>query len=121
MLAPEHWWNCMPAPERGAILGIYGLIVPPVFVAPCVVVDAILLFMAVGESRRQTFRAMFGLVSVEGIPLPPPLDCETVFDPAIWQPIYEYLRDIGPAYVPCDCENLRQPGTQGGSWPDCWP
>lgn len=121
MLAVERWWDCMPTQERGAIVGLYGLIVPPVFAAPCVIVDVIVESMGVSDEREQAFRGMFQLVSQSGLPFPPPLDCQTVMTPAIWQPIYDYISANGTGFDLCRCENLRQPGQQGAAWPDCWP
>ena len=121
MLPVADWWHCHPPQEAGAIVGIYGLIVPPVYAAPCVIVDLIIEAMGVSDERELAFRTMMGLTSVSGLPFPPPLDCQTTFDPAIWKPIYEYLRDFGSEQRRCDCGALRQPGQQGGAWPDCWP
>lgn len=122
MQAPvSQWWHCMPAQERGAIVGIYGLIAPPVYVAPCIIVDLIIEAMGVSVERDNCFRGMFHLVSVTGLPFPPPLDCQTVLTPEIWEPIYNYLRDNGGDADQCLCGPLAQPGQQGGAWPECWP
>lgn len=121
-MAPvAQWWHCLPPQERGAIVGIYGLIAPPVYAAPCVVVDLIIEAMGVSDDREAAFRSMFQIECQSGLPFPPPLDCQCVFTPAVWTPIYEYIRDNGSGFDNCLCGPLAQPGQQGGAWPECWP
>lgn len=121
MQPPLAWWNCLPAPERGAIVGIAPLLQPPVWSTACAFVELAFTAAALSPSRQTAFCSIFHMVRVEGLPLPPPADCVYLFDAAIWEPILIYLDLAGSGYDMCLCDPLRQAGQQGGAWPTCWP
>lgn len=117
----SDWWDCVPSDERFVLNTLITAFDPPVFSTSCALVNIAATGVGLVGDRRLAFDANFRLTYVDGLPFPPPADCIVTGEFGFWVAIFEYIDEHGMGVDPCRCPQIRQPGQQGGSWPDCWP
>lgn len=120
-LEVRDWWHCQPTPERATLNTILFAFQPPNYATSCALVDIAALGFGLVGDRRTAFDQMYRLTYTPGLPFPPPADCIVTGDPDFYAAIYAYIDANGSDQEPCQCPQMRQPGQQGGAWPECWP
>ena len=104
------------------MVGLAAQVSPPNWATFCSLYELVLLGSGLTDpSRRQLFESVYGVTSTGGLPFPPPADCLTSVNPAIWTPIKAYLDEFGPDADQAECLIFAFKGNQGGAWPPLWP
>ena len=117
----NDWWDCLHPIERGCMVGLAIVLDPITLSTPCIIADPIIEISIPDPARREAFRTAYGVVSVGGLPFPPPFDCLTSCANEPWREIWNRINFEGSGFDQCKCAVLKAPGNQGGAWDPCWP